>query len=451
MGGTFGTTTFGTLTTNDFCTAASSSSIQCTTGFTGSGNVVLATSPIMTGPTVSSGGLTITAGGLTVSADGASITGTVTGTTFSGSGASLTNIGTTNMTSVTGTPSSTTYLRGDNTWGTPTVAYPGAGIANSTGSAWGTSYTTSGSGTVVALATSPVFTTPSLGSATASALTMSSITGSNQCLHVNSSGVVSGTGSDCAAGGGSGTVNSGTQYQMAYYPNSGSTTTVGGNSGIITDANNDLIVAPSASSTATTVRFSYTGAADTALTASTEASDIYFNMGQTRQHATDAIATQRDFRITGSNHSFVGASTITNAAALAIDGPPKAGTNATITNSSAIYIPTLALSGGTVTNSYGLNVAATTGGTRNYAAYFSGGNVGIGTATPASTLSVFGGGLAVGTYAGNTSVGVGSALFSGNVGIGTAAPVAPLNVVSQQQAAGTSTLAILQPTPAMQY
>ena len=38
------------------------------------------------------------------------------------------------------------------------MVYPGAGIANSTGSAWGTSYTTSGSGTVVALATNPTFT-----------------------------------------------------------------------------------------------------------------------------------------------------------------------------------------------------------------------------------------------------------------------------------------------------
>jgi len=41
--------------------------------------------------------------------------------------------------------------------------WPAAGIANSTGSSWGTSYTTSGSGTVVALTTSPSFTTPVLG------------------------------------------------------------------------------------------------------------------------------------------------------------------------------------------------------------------------------------------------------------------------------------------------
>lgn len=42
------------------------------------------------------------------------------------------------------------------------MVYPGAGIPNSTGSAWGTSYTTSGSGTVVALATGAALTTPSL-------------------------------------------------------------------------------------------------------------------------------------------------------------------------------------------------------------------------------------------------------------------------------------------------
>ena len=54
------------------------------------------------------------------------------------------------------------------------MTYPGAGIANSTGSAWGTSYTTSGSGTVVALATSPSFTTPTLG--VASATTVNKVT-----------------------------------------------------------------------------------------------------------------------------------------------------------------------------------------------------------------------------------------------------------------------------------
>ena len=43
--------------------------------------------------------------------------------------------------------------------------YPGAGIANSTGSAWGTSYTTTGTGTVVALQTSPSLTSPTIDGA----------------------------------------------------------------------------------------------------------------------------------------------------------------------------------------------------------------------------------------------------------------------------------------------
>ncbi|MBF9672467.1 hypothetical protein IAI19_11510, partial [Streptococcus pseudopneumoniae] len=92
---------------------------------------------------------------------------------------------------------------------------------------------------------------------------------------------------------------------------------------------------------------------------------------------TGTLSTQRDFRISPSTHSFVGASTLTNAAALSIDGPANGGTNATITNSSALYVPTSALTN--VTNSYGLNVAATTGATNNYAAIFNGGWVGIGT------------------------------------------------------------------------
>ncbi len=50
------------------------------------------------------------------------------------------------------------------------TAYPASGIPNSTGSEWGTSYTTSGSGNVLALATSPVFVTPTLGIATATSI-----------------------------------------------------------------------------------------------------------------------------------------------------------------------------------------------------------------------------------------------------------------------------------------
>jgi hypothetical protein len=64
-------------------------------------------------------------------------------------------------------------------------AYPGAGIANSTGSAWGTSYSTTGSGTVVALATSPTFTTPVLGTPTSGNLSNCTADGTNSVGFLN--------------------------------------------------------------------------------------------------------------------------------------------------------------------------------------------------------------------------------------------------------------------------
>ena len=139
-----------------------------------------------------------------------------------------------------------------------------------------------------------------------------------------------------------------------------------------------------ANAAAATPRFAVTGALDTSLTASTEAPHTYFNIGQTRQHATGAITLQRDFRITPSIHSFVGASTITNSAAFSVDGPSNASSNATVTNSSAIYVPSAAIVN--TTNTYGLNISAATGGTNNYAATFQTGNVGFGTAAPGTLI-----------------------------------------------------------------
>jgi hypothetical protein len=56
------------------------------------------------------------------------------------------------------------------------MVYPGVGIPNSTGTAWGTSYSTTGSGTVLALATSPSFTTPILGTPTSGNFSTGSFT-----------------------------------------------------------------------------------------------------------------------------------------------------------------------------------------------------------------------------------------------------------------------------------
>lgn len=145
---------------------------------------------------------------------------------------------------------------------------------------------------------------------------------------------------------------------------------------------------------ANTVRYNFTGAADTTLTASTEAPSTYFNLGQIRQHATGTMSLQRDFRITPSTHSFVGASALTNMHGFTVDGAPIAGTNATVTNASAIYSPGNAVGSG-VTNSYGLNINANTGATNNYSAIFNGGNVGIGTSVPSDKLQVASGEIMV--------------------------------------------------------
>ena len=78
----------------------------------------------------------------------------------------------------------------------------------------------------------------------------------------------------------------------------------------------------------------------TSLTASTEYNDVYWNLARTVEFATGAIATQRAVRISQPTYSFVGASTITNAATVQIDGAPVAGTNATITNQIALRVLT---------------------------------------------------------------------------------------------------------------
>ncbi len=153
----------------------------------------------------------------------------------------------------------------------------------------------------------------------------------------------------------------------------------------VTFANYYTAFTPTVNNSAGQTRFLYTGAADVNLTASTEAPSVYFNIGQTRQHTAGALTLQRDFRVTGATHSATGASALTDVATLSVDGGPSAGTNVTITNSHAIYIPTIALAG-TVTNGYGITVAAPSGaGTLNAALNIIGdtlaaGNMKLGTA-----------------------------------------------------------------------
>ena len=93
-------------------------------------------------------------------------------------------------------------------------------------------------------------------------------------------------------------------------------------------------VATSGSPTALTV----TGGAHTTLAASTEAIDVNFNLARTVQFATGAKTTQRAALFQAPTYSAVGATTITNAATLAVSGAPTAGTNVTQTNSYALWV-----------------------------------------------------------------------------------------------------------------
>lgn len=121
---------------------------------------------------------------------------------------------------------------------------------------------------------------------------------------------------------------------------------------------------------------------------STEISGFLYTLNS-RQWQAGNISLQREVLYTQPTYSFTGASIITDAATIGISGAPTASTGASISNSHSLLISSSAVGSG-VTNSYGLTVNAQSGALNNYAAVFSGGNVGIGTVTPTQALEVSG-------------------------------------------------------------
>lgn len=121
----------------------------------------------------------------------------------------------------------------------------------------------------------------------------------------------------------------------------------------------------------------YTGGSHTGITPSFNFTDILLNAGGgiSTQFVTGNLSLRSMFQISGARLlSFVGASTITDAAAVDIFGSPQAHTNATFTNVHALLIRAAAtISAGAATNSYGLTVNAQTGAVNNYSAQFLGG------------------------------------------------------------------------------
>jgi hypothetical protein len=91
------------------------------------------------------------------------------------------------------------------------MVYPGAGIPNSTGTAWGTSYSTSGSGSVLALATSPTLVTPILGTPQSGDFTTGTFTW--PMFNQNTSGTASNvTGTVAIINGGTGQTTAGAAF-----------------------------------------------------------------------------------------------------------------------------------------------------------------------------------------------------------------------------------------------
>lgn len=163
-------------------------------------------------------------------------------------------------------------------------------------------------------------------------------------------------------------------------------------------AGSGLTIAPAARTSGTPSLLTVTGPADTTLTASTEANDVNFNLARTIQFATGAIVTQRAVRIQAPTYAFVGASTITTAATLAISGAPVAGTNATLTAAYALWVQAglAELDGGftskadSIVNSSSTSAFAVTPGGVGATLSVDTTNVrvGIGTTGPSSTLRI---------------------------------------------------------------
>ncbi len=105
----------------------------------------------------------------------------------------------------------------------------------------------------------------------------------------------------------------------------------------LTITNGYINIGNSASSSGALTSLQLNPSSNTNQTASTEQKSFEIATC-TSQHATGALTTQRFAVINAPTYSFVGASTITTAATLAITASPIAGTNATITNSYALWI-----------------------------------------------------------------------------------------------------------------
>lgn len=149
----------------------------------------------------------------------------------------------------------------------------------------------------------------------------------------------------------------------------------------------------SAQANGNTSQYTFTGAANSGLTANLEAIDFQLNFAQRKTHSNGTVALQRSVLINAPIEaftSFAASNSFTDLATLGLSGAPAIPVNG---NGIATNVHTLLLSATTTlnastTNSYGLTVNANSGAVNNFAAEFLGGNVGIGTTSPFALSSI---------------------------------------------------------------
>lgn len=186
-----------TFLRSDGAQALSQSIIPTWTGLhTFNGGILAQATSTFASSTIITGQLTFgSASGTNISVSGSGTFPTLNFTTGSGTGLSITNA------TATGNIQTATLKATGAVNASSTLTVEGATVLRNT---------LTQSGGVVSLASTTIN-----GNATTTNLTITSIT-STQCLRATN-GVVSGTGSDCATGGGSGTITAATSTYVAYY------------------------------------------------------------------------------------------------------------------------------------------------------------------------------------------------------------------------------------------
>lgn len=215
-----GSSAFGSITSGTNTTAAMVVGTGASLNFTASGTINASTL----------GGATFAAPG----AIGGTTAGSAAHTTISATGQITSTLATGTAPLVVASTTNVANLNASSLSGA-TFAAPGAIGGTTPGTAAFTtlsaSSTVSGTGFSTYLASPPAIggtlaAAGSFSTLSASGNLTTNVTGSSQCLQVNSSGVVAGSGAAC--GGGSGTINAAAQYSTAYYSAAGSATTISG-------------------------------------------------------------------------------------------------------------------------------------------------------------------------------------------------------------------------------